>query len=163
VKKTPVDEPALIVNGWTVYAHALCLNQIAFLTVQVEKLKARHPRSFHQKNAAKRLAAIEQLMFKIIPQDPTRTQYRQGMALGDEYKHWCRAKFFQQYRLFFRYHHASQIIVYGWVNDEHTKRAYESNSDAYLIFRRMLKNGAPPDNWEMLLKEVKASNEYNYP
>jgi hypothetical protein len=34
-----------------------------------------------------------------------------------------RARFFQQYRLFFRYHRASRIIVYAWVNDEHAKRA----------------------------------------
>ena len=33
-----------------------------------------------------------------------------------------RAKFFQQYRLFFRFHQASRIIVYAWVNDADTRR-----------------------------------------
>ena len=51
------------------------------------------------------------------------------MTLGDAYRHWFRAKFFQQYRLFFRYHAASRIIVYAWVNDEDTRRAYESADD----------------------------------
>lgn len=36
--------------------------------------------------------------------------------------HWFRAKFFQQYRRFFRYHQASKIIVYAWVNIEATLR-----------------------------------------
>jgi toxin YhaV len=48
--------------------------------------------------------------------------------------HWFRAKFFQQYRLFFRYHRESRIIIYAWVNDEESKRAYESASDAYRTF-----------------------------
>ena len=74
-------------------------------------------------------------------------------ALGDEHKHWFRAKFFQQYRLFFRYHAASRVIVYAWVNDNYTKRAYDSSSDAYLVFRKMLVSGYPPDDWDQLLAE----------
>ena len=37
-----------------------------------------------------------------------------------------RAKFFQQYRLFFRYHAQAKVIVFAWVNDEDTKQAYGS-------------------------------------
>jgi toxin YhaV len=48
----------------------------------------------------------------------TRPEYRLCATLGDDHKHWLRAKFFQQYRLFFRYHAASKLIVYAWVNDE---------------------------------------------
>ena len=105
-----------------------------------------------RKNAAKRLEAIKRLTFDIIPQDPTRPEYRQGGALGERYRHWFRAKFFQQYRLFFRYHTPSRIIIIGWVNDEKTKRAYESTEDAYRVFARMLDTGHPPDprqRWSM--------------
>jgi toxin YhaV len=109
--------------------------------------------------STKRLAAIIKLAFEVIPQDPTRPEHRQGVALGDEYKHWFRAKFFQQYRLFFRYHRESRIIIYAWVNDENTKRAYESTSDAYRTFPRMLKNGNPPDDWSQLLIQAKAHNK----
>jgi toxin YhaV len=120
------------------------------LIAQVEKQRAKNPRGFRQKNASKRLAAIFKLAFEIIPQDPARDEYRQGATLGDAYKHWFRAKFFQQYRLFFRYHRESRVIVYAWVNDEGTKRAYESSSDAYRVFRAMLNSGNPPDNWKAL-------------
>ncbi|EQD72368.1 hypothetical protein B1A_05484, partial [mine drainage metagenome] len=78
--------------------------------------------------------------------------------LGDEHRHWFRAKFFQQYRLFFRYHQPSKIIVYAWVNDEDTKRAYDRGDDAYRVFRRMLETGHPPSDWAALLTEAKKEN-----
>jgi toxin YhaV len=40
--------------------------------------------------------AIARLAFDIIPQDPTRSEYRQGGTLGDDRKHGFRAKFFHQ-------------------------------------------------------------------
>jgi toxin YhaV len=45
------------------------------------------------------------------------------------------------------------VIVLAWVNDEDTKRAYESSDDAYRVFRRMLDGGHPPSDWAALLKE----------
>jgi toxin YhaV len=57
--------------------------------------------------------------------------------------------------LFFRYHDASKIIIYAWVNDDDTKRAYESKADAYRVFSKMLKKGHPPDDWDQLYKESK--------
>ena len=70
-----------------------------------------------------------------------------------------RAKYFQQYRIFFRFGEEEKVIVYAWMNDESTKRAYESKTDAYRVFRRMLDRGNPPDDWADLLKEAKAATE----
>ena len=151
--------PALQVNGWTVFAHPLFLAQLETLTSQVEALRRKDPTGYLKKNATKRLAAIQQLAFEIIPQDPTRPEYRQGNTLGDQHRHWFRAKFFQQYRLFFRYHATAKVIVFAWVNDEDTKRAYESSDDAYRVFRKMLEGGQPPDDWDALLVEARAEGE----
>lgn len=107
----------LVVNGWTIFAHPLFLDQVERLAGQVDALRLKHPESYLQKNATKRLAAITRLAFSIIPQDPAKPEYRQGGTLGEEHKHWFRAKFFQQYRLFFRYHGPSKVIVLAWVND----------------------------------------------
>ena len=131
----------IVVNGWTIFAHPLFLNQVEALILHVEGLKRKDPHGFTKKNTTKRLAAIAKLAFEVIPQDPARPDYRQGNTLGGDYKHWFRAKFFQQYRLFFRYHQESKIIIYAWVNDEETKRAYESGDDAYRVFRKMLEEG----------------------
>jgi toxin YhaV len=144
-----------VINGWNVFAHPLFLKQFEELMTQIEYLRCKYPEDYRKKNATKRLAAIAKLAFVIIPQDPTRSEYRQGTTLGDDYKHWFRAKFFQQYRLFFRYHQESKILLFVWVNDEKSKRAYDSNTDAYRVFRKMLDSGDPPDNWDDLLKEAK--------
>ena len=141
----------LVIHGWTVFAQALVR--------QVESLKQKDPVGYVKKNASKRLAAITKLAFDVIPQDPTRPEHRQGGTLGDDHKHWFRAKFFQQYRLFFRYHAPSKVIVYAWVNDEDTKRAYESSDDAYRVFRKMLESGHPPDDWNQLLAEAQKESQ----
>lgn len=51
------------------------------------------------------------------------------------------------------------MIIYAWVNDENTKRAYERGDDAYRVFRRMLERGNPPDDWAVLLREARDSGE----
>jgi toxin YhaV len=146
----------LVVSGWAIYAHPLFLDQIDALISQVEVLRRKDPAGFVRKNATKRLAAIARLAFEVIPQDPTRAEYRQGGTLGSEHKHWFRAKFFQQYRLFFRYHAQAKVIVYAWVNDEGTRRAYESADDAYRVFRGMLDSGQPPTDWDRLIAEARS-------
>ena len=150
---------SLIVNGWSIYAHLLFLDQFEELITTVENLRQKNPGTYRSKNATKRLAAIAKLAFEIIPADPTRTEYRLGNTLGEDYKHWFRAKFFQQYRLFFRYHQSSKIIVYAWINDDKSKRAYGSKTDAYRVFQKMLNRGNPPDNWDSLLQEAKRERE----
>ena len=151
----PIDQP-LVINGWNIFSHPLFLEQFEELVTKVEHLRHKFPKDYKKKNATKRLAAIAKLAFDIIPQDPTRSEYRQGTTLGDDYKHWFRAKFFQQYRLFFRYHQESKIILLAWVNHENSKRSYESNTDAYSVFRKMLESGHSPDDWNGLLKEAKS-------
>lgn len=153
-----IPVPPLVINGWTIFAHPLFLDQIETLIRQVEALKQKDPIGYQKKNAAKRLAAIAKLAFDVIPQDPGRNEYRQGGTLVEDHKHWFRARFFQQYRLFFRYHDASKVIVCAWVNDEDTKRACESNDDAYRVFRKMLDSGHPPDDWNKLLAEAQAES-----
>jgi len=147
----------LLIHGWTVFAHPLFLAQLQTLAQQVEASRQKDPVGHLKKNTTKRLAAITKLAFDVIPQDPTRPEYRQGNTLGEDHKHWFRAKFFQQYRLFFRYHAQAKVIVFAWVNDEDTKRAYESDDDAYRIFRKMLESGYPPDDWNQLLREAKGA------
>jgi toxin YhaV len=149
----------LVVNGWTLFAHPIFLDQLDALTTQVETLKRKDSVGYVKKNATKRLAAIAKLAFEVIPQDPARPEYRQGNTFGEEHKHWFRAKFFQQYRLFFRFHAQARVIVFAWVNDEGTKRAYESADDAYRVFRRMLDSGHPPSDWSQLLAEARTESE----
>lgn len=143
----------IILNDWIILAHPLFTDQIASLLEEVGELQLKDPINYRSKSVTKKLAAIFHLAFKQIPNDPTLPEYRQGSTLGNENKHWFRVKFFQQYRLFFRYHLEKKIIIYAWVNDDSTKRAYDKKNDAYAVFKKMLANGNPPNSWDELLKE----------
>ena len=82
----------------------LFLDQLDALITQVEVLRARDPQGWRRKERKrKRLAAIFRLVREVIPTDPGSPAFRQGDSLGPARRHWFRAKFFQQYRLFFRF------------------------------------------------------------
>jgi len=149
----PPDAP-LVVNGWSIFAHPLFLQQLDTLITEVEARRARDPATWQKKNCSKRLAAIFKLVTEVIPADPGASAFRQGDTLGPQRKHWFRAKFFQQYRLFYRFDSTARIIVLACVNDETTLRAYGSRTDAYATFRAMLEGGNPPDDFEALMQEA---------
>ncbi len=146
----------VVIKGWTIFAHPLFIDELDKLITQLSNNKLKDQNTYKTKNSYKILAAIYKLAFDVIPTDPAHKDYRQAETLGQEHKHWFRAKFFQQYRLFFRFESTAKIIVYAWVNNEKNKRAYESKNDAYRTFEKMLKKGHPPDDFDVLLKESKA-------
>lgn len=139
-----MSDDTLEINGWTIYAHPLFLDQLEAMIIAVEKARKKDLQGYKKKRAAKLLAAVLKVAFEDIPSDPTRS-YRQGGTLGDAYKHWFRANFLQAFRLFFRYQQSEtlKVIVLAWVDDGSTLRAYGSATDAY-VFRKMLKRGNPP-------------------
>lgn len=149
-----MSEQPTVINGWLILAHPLFLNALEELTAEVERLRAKDPLGYTAKRATKRLAAIRKLAFEAIPADPSSPVYQQGSTLGPEHRHWRRAKFFQQYRLFFRFHSEARIIVLAWVNDDSTLRAYASDDDAYRTFRKMLDAGNPPSTWDELVAQA---------
>ncbi len=149
----------VVANGWALYAHPLFLDQLNSLIAEVEVRRRRDPDTWQKKNVTKRLAAIMKLVTNDIPADPASPQFRQGDTLGSHRKHWFRAKFFQQYRLFFRFDSSRKIIVFVWVNDDQTLRAYGSRSDAYATFKSMLESGHPPDDFDAILRQAKHATE----
>jgi len=154
----PAEAP-LVVNGWSIFAHPVFLGQLEELIAEVEARKARDPKSWKSKNCTKRLAAIFKLVCEVIPADPGAPQFRQGSTLGDSRNHWFRAKFFEQYRLFYRFESTARIIVLAWVNDEASLRAHGSRTDAYATFKGMLDNGTPPDGFDALMHEAVAATD----
>lgn len=141
-----------VVGGWTILAHPLFLDQLERLTAAVAAAQAKDPDGYLGTANAKLLAMLRRLLFETVPEDPTRRAYRQGGTLGDGRQHWFRAKFGGgRFRLFFRYDSRAKIIVFAWVNDETTLRAYGLKTDAYRVFAGMLDKGNPPDDWQDLL------------
>jgi toxin YhaV len=147
----------ITVNGWTLYAHPLFLNQLERLTLAVERATEKNPTGYATSADAKLLATMRKLMFEVIPVDPARPEFRQGGTLGPARKHWFRAKFGGgRFRLFFRYSLGAKIIIFAWVNDRDTLRTYGSKNDAYAVFKSMLEKGNPPEDWDAL---IQASSE----
>lgn len=141
-----------VINGWTVRAHPLLLDQLEKLTAAVEELARKKPEEYQQSANTKLLAALVDLLFHKVPQDPTSHAYVQGNTLGAARRHWFRAKFGGgRFRLFFRYSTQAKVIIFAWVNDENTLRIYDSKTDAYAVFKSMLDSDNPPDDWTMLL------------
>lgn len=147
----------MIINGWTIFAHSLLLDQLERASAAVETAKAADPEGYQGTAQAKLLAMLRNLLFDTIPADPTRPEYRQGDTLGKSRKHWFRAKFGNgRFRLFFRYDSKTKVIIFAWVNDENTLRTYGAKTDAYRVFKGMLDKGSPPDDWKALFAAASA-------
>lgn len=143
----------LTIQGWTILAHPLFLDQWEKLIAAVVTLQTKKPDDYQKSADAKLLAALVQLVSKTIPADPTAAHYRQGSTLGEDRKHWFRAKFGNgRFRLFFRYSSQHKVIIFAWVNDEHSLRTYGAKTDAYRVFKSMLDTGHPPNDWDELYR-----------
>jgi toxin YhaV len=144
----------VIANGWTLLFHEAIVAQLSKLDEAAQKARKSSPSTFKSNANIKLLTAVAKLIFDVIPADPGRPEFRQGNTLGSEYRHWFRAKFLGRFRLFFRYDTRAKLIVYAWVNDERTLRQSGGKNDPYEVFRRMLKSGNPPNDWNALVKSA---------
>jgi toxin YhaV len=140
-------------HGWLVLAHPHFEDQYSRWYNQVVELRRRDPEGYINAEATKRFAALDRLVFELIPQNPMDDRYLLGNTLGAENRNWRRAKFGGQYRLFFRFDSINKIIILGWVNFSDSLRAYGSKNDAYLLFTKLLANGNPPSRWDELLEQ----------
>jgi toxin YhaV len=140
-------------NGWLLLAHPHFEDEYSKWQNDAVKVITKNPTDFASHSKVKLFATLQKLVFEVIPEDPARESFLLGNTLGPENRAWRRAKFSQQYRLFFRFDSAAKIIIYAWVNDANSLRAYQSKTDAYAMFAKRLHNGNPPNNWDELLSE----------
>ena len=141
-------------HGWSLLFHNCLVEQLQKLKAASDRAKAADPAGFEVN--VKLFRALSQLIFETVPSDPAREEYRQGNTMGTTYRHWRRAKIGRRFRLFFRYDSKAKVIVFAWVNDEHTLRSAGSKSDPYSVFQKMLDQGNPPDDWAVLLAASRA-------
>ena len=142
-------------RDWLLLGHTEFLNQLQLFREANRQVKQKiGPDSIHSKQA-QQLKALTLAIWTKVPSNPSQPEFRLGNSLGKEHTHWFRAKFLQQFRLFFRYSTKSEIVAYGWVNDPETLREYGSKTDAYAVFKKMLESGRVPNNWDELVAESK--------
>ena len=138
-------------NGWSLLFHECLVEQLQKLHAAAERAQKQDPKGSESNANVRLFAALSKLIFEAVPSDPNREEYRQGNTMGAAYRHWRRAKIGRRFRLFFRFDSKTRIIIFAWVNDEHTLRASGSKTDPYIVFQRMLERGHPPDDWADLL------------
>jgi toxin YhaV len=141
-------------NGWVLLFDPHFEAQYQKLTEKVERASHRLGADVIHSNHFKRLAALRKLVFEVIPMNPADRDFSLGNTLPPPFKTWRRAKFLEQYRLFFRFDSRSKAIIYSWFNDEENLRAYGKKSDAYKAFEKMLVRGKPPTDWAELLDSL---------
>ena len=146
-------------NGWNLYLHPAFRAPLDRLTNEVERLRTADPAGHQRHPEAKLLRRILDLVLLEIPSHPSAAGFRLGKTLGAEHRHWRRARFLGRVRLFFRYSSVHKAIIYAWLNDENTLRQAGSRSDPYAVFERRLLRGEPPDDWNVLMREVASKAE----
>jgi toxin YhaV len=115
-------------------------------------------KDLHKHPSVIELKTILNLTDVVIDSNPAHPKFRLGKALGKEFTHWLRAKFLNRRRLFFRYSSNLSTIIYVWAGNHNTLRKEGSKRDVYLLFRKMLLNGYPADNFSELLLESSSRN-----
>jgi toxin YhaV len=148
-----MDPPPPRSNGWWLLSWAEFHRQFAALVAEVDQLRVRDAEGYTSHPKAKLLAAILRLIREDVPRDPGHSDFRQGTTLGAAYTGWYRAKFFQRFRLFYRFRSTDRVIVYTWINTETGLRKSGDKNDPYAVFRRMLDRGSPPTDFDQLVRE----------
>jgi toxin YhaV len=143
-------------HGWNLLFHDCLIEQLRKLQEGALRAQAQDSAGFASNANVRLFEAVSKLILEAVPSDPNRDEYQQGNTMGSDYRHWRRAKIGQRFRLFFRFDSKSRVIIFAWINDEHTLRAAGSKNDPYVVFQRMLGRGHPPDDWAALLSASKA-------
>ncbi len=132
-------------HGWTLLFHDCLIDQLRRLHNAAQRAQRSDPTGFASNANVKLFHALSRLMLDVIPQDPSRDEYRQGGTLGPRYRHWRRTRIGRRFRLFFRYDARANVIVYTWVNDQSMLHSSGSKTDPNAVVARMLARGNPPD------------------
>lgn len=142
--------------GWNLLFHECLIEQLQKLQAAASRAQAQDPEGSVSNANVKLFDALTTLILEVVPSDPNRDEYRQGNTMGPAFRHWRRAKIGRRFRLFFRFDSKTRIIIFAWVNDEHTLRSSGAKTDPYIVFQKMLKSGHPPDDWDALLVASKS-------
>jgi toxin YhaV len=130
-------------NGWTILLYPAFRAALLLLRERVRRVREQNPSDWQSNGHAKLLKRLVEIMLHEVPAAPDSPVFEQGNTIGKDARGWRRAKFLGRFRLLFRFDSRSKVIIYAWVNDETTLRARGSDSDPYVVFRRMLLAGDP--------------------
>lgn len=100
-------------HGWTLLFHECVVEQMRKLAAAVDQAKLHDSQGFEANANVKLFRALTHVMLQAVSGDLNRDEYRQGNTMGPAFRHWCRAKVGQRFRLFFRFDSKAKIIVFA--------------------------------------------------
>src|SRR5258708_17951158 len=83
----PLPSAVITVNGWSIYAHPLFIDEFEALLQEVERLRAADPIGYREKKKTKLLAAVLKMAFDVITQNPNNRVFWRGYPLGSHTRH----------------------------------------------------------------------------
>ena len=69
-------------HGWTLLFHDCLIHQLRNLDRAARRARRNDPAGFASNANVKLFQALSRLMLEVVPQDPSRDEYRQGNTLG---------------------------------------------------------------------------------
>ena len=90
-------------HGWRLLLYTEFSRQRGKIEDAAVCARRKDPRGYVSNSTVKLLRAVDRAIAEVIPQDPSRAEYRQGNTLGRGYRHWRRARIGRRFRVFFRY------------------------------------------------------------
>jgi len=142
-------------KGWNLFQFRPFAQRLQALTQEVSRLAQADPIGYKRHPQTKLLASVYQSMTVTVPANPADPVFRLGHTLGKSHGNWRRVKkgLPQRYRLFFMFaSNPLAVVIYAWLNDEHTLRKEGSRTDVYEVFKRMLERGDVPSNINELIQ-----------
>jgi toxin YhaV len=138
----------LNIKGWDIHYFTLFAAILSQLEKDVLSLSQKDPENYKHHPKTKLLAYVYNSIKEDVPSDPAHKKFFLGKTLGKQYGDWRRVKrgLPPRYRLFFRFESIKKLIVYVWMNDEHTYRKDGDKNDVYAVFARLLNSGKVPND-----------------
>ena len=149
--------------AYRLYYYRLFAERLNRLEAEVAALVKADPEGYKHHPSSKLLASVYRAITQEVPANPDNPAFRLGSTLGAAHTHWRRVKkgLPQRYRLFFRFSSTPvSVIVYAWLNDEHSLRKEGAKTDVYAVFCRLLAHGKVSDNMESLLKDAELQSDF---
>jgi len=148
----------LVINGWGIFYFVLFAEILTKLEQDVTRLSQKlDETNFKQHPKVKLLASVFNIVKTVVPVDPNDRNFLLGNTLGSKNRSFRRVKKTSlppRYRLFFKFSSQDESIIYIWLNDDTCLRKDGDKRDVYTVFKKMIKQGHVPKNYQELLEQA---------
>ncbi|MGI8609912.1 MAG: type II toxin-antitoxin system YhaV family toxin [Candidatus Dormibacteria bacterium] len=148
-----------VFHGWRVLFTEPFTSRYGDLSGQVQRLKQElgDAPQFHYHPTTKLFRAVFEAVYNLVPSDPERRDFLLDGDLA-KFRRVKKNGLPKRYRLFFVFSTKARVIIFLYLNDEHTLRNQGSSNDPYAVFSRMVSRGEIGAHFEENFKRWRAQH-----